>query len=158
MPVTFEDFSIQVNGAMDDAVETFLIKASKMIQSAVERNTRSDSGDLRGKWDSIIDASAGKATIGNPLENAIWEEFGTGEYSTSSQGGRMGAWYVPVEKVDGKKKPSFNGKVIIVYGKDGQQYYKTNGKEGTKAFQKAYDSKKNKVIKLAQNTFKEKLN
>ena len=29
----------------------------------------------------------------------------------------------------GSKRPTFNGKVVIVYGKNGKAYYKTNGKE-----------------------------
>lgn len=155
MPVTFEDYSIKVTEAMEGAIEEFLYKGASVIQAAVQRNQRADTSDLRGKWDIVVDMSAKSATIGNPEENALWEEFGTGEHS--SVGGRSGAWYVPVEAVTGKKKPSYNGKVIVVYGKGGQAFYKTNGKDATHAFEKAYDAKKNTVKKLAEKYLSDKL-
>lgn len=155
MSVQFEDYSIKVTEAMEGAIETFLYKGSSVIQAAVQRNQRADTSDLRSKWDIRVDMSAKEATIGNPEENALWEEFGTGEHS--SVGGRAGAWYVPVEKATGKKKPSFNGEVIVVYGKGGQAFYKTNGKDATHAFQKAYDTKKKTVQRLAEKYLKDKL-
>lgn len=157
MSVKFEDYSVKVTEAMDGAIEEFLYKGSSVIQAAVQRNQRADTSGLRGKWDIKVDMAAKEATIGNPEENAIWEEFGTGEHSEGSVGGRAGAWYVPVEKATGKKKPSYNGKVIVVYGKNGQAFYKTNGKSATHAFQKAYDSKKKTVQKLAEKYLKDKL-
>ena len=39
-------------------------------------------------------------TVGSPLENAIWEEFGTGEYALYGNG-RKGGWYYVDELGDG---------------------------------------------------------
>ena len=86
------------------------------------------------------------------MENALWEELGTGEFAVNGDG-HKGAWYVPVDRVDGKKKPTFNGKVEIVYGKDGQAFYKTNGKKPTRAMTKAFQSKKSWALKLAEEIF-----
>ena len=76
MSVEFQDFTIKVTEAMEDAALQFLEEAAVEIQSAAQRNSRVASGQLKGSWDYNIDAGAKEAKIGSPLENAIWEEFG----------------------------------------------------------------------------------
>ena len=44
-----------------------------------------------------MDESKGEAHVGSPLENAIWEEFGTGEYALNDNG-RKGGWHYKDEK------------------------------------------------------------
>ena len=146
--IEFVDNRIQVNRAIEDAIGAFLLEASAEVASAAARNTPTDSGQLKG--------SKGEAVIGSPLENAIWTELGTGEWALKKNG-RKGAWYVPVEKVTGKKKPTFNGQVVVVYGKDGQAFYKTNGKKPVRMLHKAFESNKQKIIRRAEQIFKERL-
>lgn len=76
MSVEFQDFSIQVKKAVEDKALQWLEKASGEIEAQVSRNSRVDTGQLRGSWKHIVDEVEMKATIGSPLENAIWEEFG----------------------------------------------------------------------------------
>lgn len=151
--VGFIDNHLQVNRAIDDAVGAFLLEASAEIVSATARNTPADQGQLKGSWAANVDESKGEAVVGSPLENAIWTELGTGEWATK-RNGRSGAWYVPVEKVTGKKKPTFNGQVIIVYGKNGQKFYKTNGKKPVHMLQNAFENNKAKIIRRAEQIFK----
>lgn len=151
--VEFIDNRAQVNRAIDDAVGAFLLEASAELVSDTARNTPKDTGQLKGSWAANVDESKGEAVIGSPLENAIWTELGTGEWAVNHNG-RAGAWYVPVEKVTGKKKPTFNGKVIIIEGKNGQQFYKTNGKKPVHMLQKAFDANKAKIIRRAERIFK----
>lgn len=61
--------------------------------------------------------------------------------------GRKGAWYVPVDTYTGSKKPTYNGKVVIVYGKNGKKFYKTNGKTPNRPLDNAFKSLKTKLIK-----------
>ena len=61
--------------------------------------------------------------------------------------GRKGAWYVPVDTYTGSKKPTYNGKVVIVYGKNGKKFYKTNGKMPNRPLDNAFKSLKTKLIK-----------
>lgn len=151
--VEFIDNHLQVNRAIDDAVGAFLLEAAAELVSATRRNTPVDQGQLKGSFAANVDESKGEAVVGSPLENAIWTELGTGEWA-AKRNGRAGAWYVPVEKVTGKKKPTFNGQVIIVYGKNGQQFYKTNGKKPVHMLQKAFDTNKGKFIRRAEEIFK----
>lgn len=156
MAVTFEDYSIQVKAALDDAVYQFLEEASSEIQSHAQRNTPIGSGQLKGSWSHVVDEANQEAQVGSPLENAIWTELGTGEYALEGKG-RKGAWFVPVEKVTGKKKPTFNGKVVIVYGDNGQQFFKTNGKRPARMLHNAFVNNKAKIIRRAEQIFKERL-
>lgn len=154
--VEFIDNRVQVTRAIDDAVGAFLLDISaELVSKTIENIDKSavDTGQLKGSFAANVDESKGEAVVGSPLENAIWTELGTGEWA-AKRNGRAGAWYVPVEKVTGKKKPTFNGQVIIVYGKNGQQFYKTNGKKPVHMLQKAFDANKGKFIRRAEKIFK----
>lgn len=131
----------------------FLYEAGGELQTQVTRNVPVDSGELKNSFKLIVDEDSLTATIGSPLENAIWTEFGTGEYALNDKG-RKGFWFVPVDKVVGKSKPTFEGKMTIVYGKDGKQFYKTDGKKPTKYFTNAYESTKPKIERRLKSIMK----
>ena len=63
-----------------------------------------------------------QSVIGNPLENAIWEEYGTGEYAL---------------KGNGRKKP-------WVYKDERGNWHTTHGKKPLRPLQKAFDKTKGK--------------
>ena len=48
--VKFEDFSVKVKGALDEAVYQFLEEAASEIQSQTQRKTPVDTGQLKGSW------------------------------------------------------------------------------------------------------------
>ena len=152
--VQFNDNSIQIKQEINQKSLAWLEEVSSELESQVKRNTRTDTGDTKQFWQHYIDEQQGEAYIGNELENALWEEFGTGEYAVNGDG-RKTPWYVPVEKVLGHKKPTYNGKVEIVYGKNGMAYYKTDGKKPNRALTKAFENVKAKALKRAETIFKE---
>ena len=154
--VVFIDNSIEVKEALKKYEEMLLTEAATMIKSQVKQNTTVDSKHTKESWESVVDISKHEAVVGNPLENAVWEEFGTGDYAIKD--GRKGApWYVPVEGYTGKKKPTYKGKVVVVYGKNGMAYYKTNGKRPRRALHNAFETKKSAIIRRAQQLAKEEL-
>lgn len=133
MAVEFQDFSIEVKAALDDAVEEILETTGSEMKSQVQRNqTRVDTGQTKGAWEHVVDVSAKKVTIGNPLENALWEEFGTGEHSI--KGGRQGGW-VYRDKRTGK-------------------FYFTRGKSALRPLHNAFTENKGKIIRLAEQILK----
>lgn len=130
--VEFEDFTIKVINAMDDKINAALEEVAGELESAVKRNTRVDTGQTKNSWQHRVDTAEHIAYVGSGLENAIWEEFGTGEHSLS--GGRKGGW----KYKDAKGNWHF-----------------TYGKKPSRAFWKAYTSKKNKIINHLQKALKE---
>lgn len=154
MPVEFHDYSVEVKKALQERAIEYLETAGLVMQRQAANNTRVGFGQTAGKWDYAVDDDKQVCTVGNPLENAIWEEFGTGEFALEGKG-RKGAWYVPVDGYTGKKRPTYNGRVVVVYGKDGKKYYKTNGKKPTRALHNAFVTKKNALIQLAERIFGE---
>ena len=38
----------------------------------------------KGQWTNVVDESKLEATIGNPMEQSIWTELGTGEYALNA--------------------------------------------------------------------------
>lgn len=132
--IKFNDYSIEVKQAIASLAVAALEEAAGELESQVKRNTAVDTGQLRGSWTHRVQQSDEKhvATVGSPLENAIWEEFGTGEYALNGNG-RKGGWFYVDKKGDG---------------------HFTHGKHPRRPFWKAYTALKNKLIKLIQNKFK----
>lgn len=126
------DNSFVVKEALGKLEEKFLTEAALVIESQVKQNTAVDTGQLKGSWEHIVDSSKGEAIIGSPLENAVWEEFGTGEYALNGNG-RKGGWFY--EDAQG------NG-------------HFTHGKKPRRALFKAFESKKTAVIRRAEQIIK----
>ena len=80
-----------------------------------------------------VDERTMVATIGSGYENAIWEEYGTGEYAAAGNG-RKGGW--------------------VYKAPDGTFHY-TKGKKPRRAFQRAYMKVKPKIIRRAKEIFGE---
>lgn len=156
MSVEFEDYRVQVKAAMDKAITAFLHEAGGEIHARTVRNSRTDTANTKGSYDYKVNEAAGECQIGSPLENAIWEEFGTGEYALKGNG-RKGAWYIPVENYKGAKKPTYNGKVVIVYGKEGKKFYKTNGKKPNRPLNNAFVTLKPKLVKKIGDILQEEI-
>ena len=132
--VIFEDYTIEVQGAIDAKIEAVLEECAGELESQVKRNTRVDTGQTKNSWQHHVDVEddTHTATIGSSLENAIWEEFGTGEYALKGNG-RKGGWSYKDAKGD---------------------WYHTNGKKPSRAFFKAFTTLKNKIITRIQNALK----
>lgn len=156
MSVEFENNILKVKAALDKCAEKFLVEAGSVLKAQAQQNTAVDSSQTKNAWSFVVNKSEKSVTIGNPLENALWEEYGTGDYALEGKG-RKTAWYVPVELCTGKKKPSYNGEVIIVHGKNGKDYYKTNGKKPRRMLHNAYHTKKSALIRRAQQLMKEEM-
>ena len=123
MSVEFEDNAVRVKAAMNDAINQWLREASGELESQVKRNTRVDTGQLKNSWMHNVDESAQEAKVGSPLENAIWEEFGTGQYALNGDG-RKTAW-------------TYKDRKGI--------WHKTTGKKPNRALNNAFTSLKGKL-------------
>ena len=129
--VVFEDYTIEVQGAIDDKINAVLEECAGEMESAVKRNSRVDTGKTKNSFQHAVDNATHTAVIGSNDENAIWEEFGTGEYAL--QGGRKGGW---------------------AYKDAKGEWHFTYGKKPSRAFWKAYTALKSKIINYIQNAFK----
>ena len=154
MSVKFENNTIKFKDQLKNKLIAFLYEVGGEMTSRVRRNTKSDTGQLKNSWKYVVEPDDMKVTIGNPLENAIWEEFGTGDFAKDGKG-RKGAWYVPVEMVLGKKKPTYDGKVVVVYGKGGKAYFKTNGKKPKRTLHNTFKDNEAKIERILQRKLKE---
>lgn len=131
--ITFHDNSTHVKAALNEAAIAFLYEAGGELEAQVKRNTRVDTGQLKNSWTYNVDESKGVTTIGSPLENAIWEEFGTGQYALNGDGRKDVPWS---------------------YQDDKGEWHKTSGKKPHRALQSAFNSLKNPLIKRAESIFK----
>lgn len=152
--VEFENNILKFKAALDRLAERFLREAGQVIEAqAIQNTTKGKTTHTSESWGYSVNAAEKYVTIGNTQQNALWEEYGTGNYALEGKG-RQTPWYVPVDEYIGEKRPSFNGKVIIVYGKNGKAYYKTNGKKPKRMLHNAFHTKKTSLIRRAQQLAK----
>lgn len=130
--VEFIDNRVVVKRALEDAVGKFLIESSGEVVGQAARNARVKTGQTRGSYQANVDENEGIAYIGSGLENAIWEEFGTGEYALNGDG-RKGGWTYQDEKGN---------------------YHHTYGKTPNRTLFNAFSALKDKITKIAEDKFK----
>lgn len=150
----FEDNSIEVINALDKVGKQWLEDATRVLLNQTIQNSRNDTGQTKSSWKKVVEDD--KGIVGSTSQNAIWEEFGTGHYAVNKDG-RQSPWYVPVDGYTGHKKPTFNGKVVVVYGKGGKAFYKTNGKKPNRPLENAKKSTEKKIQKRLEQLIKENL-
>ena len=133
MSVEFKDFSTIVFQKMKQTAETFLEEVGGEVEAQTKQNTKVDTGKTKGSWEHAVDAEKMEVKIGSRYKNALWEELGTGKYALNGDG-RKTKW---------------------VYRTDDGKFHATVGKKPRRALYKAYESKKNLIIREARRRFKE---
>lgn len=132
MAVEFHDYTIKVKDAIDDGINAVLEECAGELESQVKRNSRVDTGKTKNSFRHKVDDASHIAYIGSSDDNAIWEEFGTGEHALHGDG-RKGGWAYKDAKGD---------------------WHFTHGKKPSRAFWNAYTSMKNKIINRIQEFMK----
>ena len=133
MALEFQDYSFKVKDALNNAIIAFLYEAAGELEAQVKRNTPVDTGQLKSSWDYHVDEAKGEAIVGSPLENAIWNEFGTGQYALHG---------------DGRKTP---WKYRDIKGK----WHTTTGKRPQRSFYHAFVFLQPKLIQALEQKLKE---
>ena len=133
MSVVFKDFTKIVLDKINKTGETFLEEVGGEVEAQTKQNTKVDTGKTKNSWEHRVDTDKMEVQIGSRYQNALWEEFGTGIYALNGDG-RKTKWVYRTE--DGK-------------------YHTTVGKKPRRALFRAYQSKKNTIIREAKRRFKE---
>ena len=133
--VEFEDNRIAVMNALEEACIAYLHEAGGELAGQALRNTRVDTRNTANAWTYTVDEDKLEAIVGNPLENAIWEELGTGEYALEGNG-RKGGW---------------------AYKDAKGNWHFTRGKRPNRALQSAFTKLKNPLKKRAAKVLKARL-
>lgn len=130
--IKFESYLDEVTDAIEQEAIAWLHESAGELEAQVKRNTAVDTGQLKGSWSYKVDEEKLEAHIGSPLENAIWEEFGTGEFALKGNGRKT-----PWKYQDAKGN-----------------WHTTTGKRPKRAFMRAYDSLKNAIRESLRKRFK----
>lgn len=133
----FENNTIRMKEALADGISAALHEIGGELVTQTVRNSRRDTGQTAGSYDYHVRESliAGQAElqVGSNLENAIWEEFGTGEYALHGNG-RKGGW--AYEDITGV-------------------WHRTRGKKPQRPLFKAFAMKRNTIIRRLNKKIKE---
>lgn len=102
MKIEFTNNAKVIKSLLNSECEQALTDCGQIVKSQVRDLSRRKNGQTKDSFDYNLTTDNGdKAVkIGSPLENAIWEEFGTGEYALEGNG-RKGGWYYEDENGEG---------------------------------------------------------
>lgn len=92
-----EDNRDGVREAFRRTAVAWLHEACGELASAVRNNQRVRTGRTRQSWRYLVDEERLEGCIASDAENAVWEEFGTGEYALDGNG-RKGGWFYRDER------------------------------------------------------------
>lgn len=156
MAVVFKDNSVAAKKELAECGVAFLHEACGEIVSQTARNAKVSTGETKGSYKYEIDTQNLIGYIGSNHENAIWEEYGTGEYAIGKNG-RKGGWWIKVGSGRGEMPPATAAK----YGWEKVRrdrsgtitFVFTRGKKAQRPFFKAYAALKAKIISAAQQKF-----
>lgn len=135
MAVEFQDNRIEVKAAISGAVTAFLHEACGELEAQTKRNSKVKTGQTKGSYGYVVDEAELTGYVGSNYDNAIWEEFGTGEYALNGDG-RKGGW----RYVDAEGKGHF-----------------TYGKKPRRPLFKAFTELRARIIAKAEQIMKERL-
>lgn len=135
MAVEFQDNRIEVKNAIGGAVTAFLYEACGELEAQTKRNSKVKTGQTKGSYDYAVDEAELTGYVGSNYENAIWEEFGTGEYALNGDG-RKGGWRYQDEKGG---------------------WHFTKGKKPRRSLFKAFTSLRSMIIRMAEQKIGERL-
>lgn len=147
----------EISGEVKKIALQWLEETSGELESQAARNTRVDTTDTKVSWTHQVDEGAMEAVAGSPKINAVYEEYGTGEYAVNGDG-RKGYWVF----VKGSSGPSTKGKtyslekakqVMAILRSKGLDAYYTKGKQPNPALHDAWD----KVTPKAKKQLKVKI-
>ena len=155
--VVFEDFSVEVKGAIQQKAISFLEEVGGELRSRTQRNSRRKTSQTAVSYEYKVDEGKLAVHIGSDYPNAIWEEFGTGSHALHGDG-RKGWWvYVTGNSV---KKASTDSKsysspeqakmAVAILREKGLDAHMTQGKTANRPMWKAFESFKSGIIRRAE--------
>lgn len=164
--VQFFDNHIQVIEALEEAAIAYLYEAAGEVEAQTKRNMPPGQwfAQQKNAWTYNVNESKLEATIGNPMQQAIWTEMGTGEHAINGDG-RKGYW-VYVKGQGGSDVVSTGGKsytleeakrIVAMMRADGLDAHMTKGQKAKRPFFNAYTTTKPKIIKRAESIFKDRM-
>lgn len=133
MDVHIEVHDEEVKDKFRQTAVAWLHEACGELVSAVRNNQRVRTGRTRQSWRYVVDEANLEGCAASDSENAVWEEFGTGEYALNGNGRKGGWWYV-----DEKGRRHF-----------------TRGKSPQRPLYKAYMALKDRIVASAQERFRD---
>lgn len=133
MEIHYTDNSGQVKKGLQQAGIKWLYEACGELEAQVKRNQRVRTGRTKGSWRYVVDDTLLEGYVASDSNNAVWEEFGTGEYALNGDGRKGGWWYK-----DEKGKWHF-----------------TRGKKPHRPLYRAYTALQHKLIERAKSIFRE---
>jgi hypothetical protein len=160
MAVEFQDFSFEVKAALNAKTIAWLHETANEITAQAQRNCSTDeeySAQLKGSYANVVNETKGEATIGSPLEQAFWEEFGTGSHADMSKnGGRPGrkGWWVYKDGYKGKGGKILTERQAKAMAAGVPSLHATNGREPNYTLEKAFKTVKPKAIAQLEKTMK----
>lgn len=153
--VQFINNSVRIKKALNDKGIAWLYDACGELMSQTIRNSavgKIGGGKTKDSYQYKVNEDKLEGYVGSNYENAIWEEFGTGEYALNKDG-RKGGWWILLDAGGMTEAQAKAYGFTIRKGKNGKKYAFTRGKKPKRPLFKAFTALKSKLIQRAQKIF-----
>lgn len=128
--MALHDNSPAVKAAMRDKIKNFLTEEGGEIVKKIVDNSRNraDTRQTTNSYQYRIEENSTeqKVYIGSDLMNAVYEEFGTGEYALKGNG-KKGGWWIPVGNGEGQISLKSVKRYVSKYNRQWAAYRYANG-------------------------------
>lgn len=156
MAVEFIDNRVECKNMIRNTCVVWLYEACGELEAQVKRNSKRVTGGTAGSFSYRVDETALAGYVGSGMENAVWEEFGTGEYALDGNG-RKGGWWIKVGGGRNQIPPTVAkryGWIKTRRDKNGNlAYVFTKGKKPKRPLLKAFTFLKSRLVRRAEELF-----
>jgi hypothetical protein len=168
MSVRFTNNSVQIKEMLQQKGIAWLYEACGELEAQTKQNMP-PGGDYytqqKNSWKYNVDEREMVGKVGNPLEAALWTEFGTGEHSIAPKGGRKGYWvYVKEDDITLGTSYHYTGgkqytleeakKAVAMLRSQGLDAHYTKGQSAKRPLFRAYTALKTPLKRRAQEIFR----
>lgn len=129
--IRFTNDSVKVARALEERLKGAMEEVGGELTAQTQTASRVDTGQTKGSYSYKVSSTRKESsvTVGSDYINAIYEEYGTGEYAV---------------KGDGRKDP------WTYKGRDGN-FHRTRGKTPNKPMEKAFLASRARIIKRIES-------
>lgn len=163
MAVRVTNYSVQVKARMSQAVRNALYESGSEVASHANSNVQmqNDAGQrLRGSYTCYVNATGDRATVGTPLEEGLWEEYGTGSHADMARNGgipgRPEWWVYVTNETPRAVQPVYlsedEAKAIAAGLREtGKDAHASDGYDPSYTLEKAFTANRSRIERIFEN-------
>lgn len=152
--ISFKDNIPELSAGMDRCIDLWLEESAAELKSDAISLSRRKTNQTARSYKHVVDHEKKEARVGSPEWNAVYEEYGTGEYAMNGNG-RKGWWVYVIggdKSMEGTSKRSHytyeEARRAVAYLRSkGLDAHMTRGKTPNRPIFRAFSENEAKIVR-----------